>query len=726
MSDGPHSKRLKLSLEPSINNIPVDITNEGNKIYKTEQTIPEKLMQSVDRIWYERGDWKDITEESLKLSSESNTRVQKENSRNNQQNTQPTYTQPGLDIIKLRESVVNKLFHAKSEIDVALDVINILSASNRSSITSKDLVLPPGSLNATYVTKPKATTKAQLESVQLNLGLKRKQQKQAADYLKTSAGTLKNLVEKAQVFWDEALDLRRNNWMLQANNHAGNTNAGSSFFVQYGYLDDGSDFNETSLAELKRSEDPDTSKLQLSIPHAHSRKVAVRISQSQMRLLGLGQKRTTEGILGVREEEDRSEHDHIPSYFQNMHSPIQNQLAEAHSTVFDAELFSIILNEAQGLNSNAHFTDDEVVVSLDGQMDLSILKIPEKETKTTTQSILNRSINLSFRLLLLQRYHYNIWKNRARILSSNYKIHQMLLQNESTVILSSAASTSANSTPNTAGTVNTIPASVSTATPTVRARTRVSSTHHLRHDLPKEIPILLPIMSITRFWVQFDRIRHVVHSKLSPFSGRGGLCFSLHFKFTDSLSSEHLTQSGSYDLYPGYTDIAITLGISVLKGPSLQFCLNQSGTISVRLPQTKVVLQNVAEFEVFLSREINVMCLRTACDVANDLIRRTDAYLAASVSDKQRFLWKVDEVDEAIHGSLWLGDKSEYKWRNINVCLKMCDEVTPYYTLQFQLESTADIPQSTQNIYFGKPHSDHSILSFKEQVCVVIKGIIIK
>jgi hypothetical protein len=57
---------------------------------------------------------------------------------------------------------------------VALDVINILAAGNRSSATVKDLVLPAGSLTATYVTKPKPTTKAQLESVQLNLGLKRK------------------------------------------------------------------------------------------------------------------------------------------------------------------------------------------------------------------------------------------------------------------------------------------------------------------------------------------------------------------------------------------------------------------------------------------------------------------------------------------------------------------------------------------------------------------------
>lgn len=63
--------------------------------------------------------------------------------------------------------------HAKSEIDVALDVINVLTAGNRHSTTAKDFVVPPGSLAATYVTKPKPTPKAQLESLQLTLGLKR-------------------------------------------------------------------------------------------------------------------------------------------------------------------------------------------------------------------------------------------------------------------------------------------------------------------------------------------------------------------------------------------------------------------------------------------------------------------------------------------------------------------------------------------------------------------------
>lgn len=133
-----------------------------------------------------------------------------------------------------------------------MDVINILAASHHAS-TAKDLVLPAGSLSATYVTKPKSTMKAELEAVQLNLGLKRKvnsylkkgkesilnpfqcvqQQKQASDYLKKSASALNSIIEKEHEFWDEALNLRRHNWIMYANT----THPNNSFLIQYGFAE---------------------------------------------------------------------------------------------------------------------------------------------------------------------------------------------------------------------------------------------------------------------------------------------------------------------------------------------------------------------------------------------------------------------------------------------------------------------------------------------------------
>jgi hypothetical protein len=81
--------------------------------------LAEKTMQNVDRIWFERGEWKDITEQSLKESiAKGNERVeekkeQKESAEQQQlqlqQQQQGQMIPPGMDIVKLRESVINKL-----------------------------------------------------------------------------------------------------------------------------------------------------------------------------------------------------------------------------------------------------------------------------------------------------------------------------------------------------------------------------------------------------------------------------------------------------------------------------------------------------------------------------------------------------------------------------------------------------------------------------------------
>ncbi|KAI8367103.1 subunit 17 of mediator complex-domain-containing protein [Blakeslea trispora] len=798
MTEQPPAKKIKISLEPFIDNHVADITNLGQEILKTEVSLPEKLMQSVDRIWFERGEWKDITEASLKQAIEEQQGNEHEDQNVDKQDAPSilpnmvSSVPPGFDIIKLRESVINKLFHAKSEIDVALDVINILAASNRASATTKDLVLPAGSLTATYVTKPKQTMKAQLESTQLNLGLKRTKQKQAADFLKNSAATLKGLVEKEQVFWNEALDLRRNNWQMFPGHQLGNANTGSSFFVQYGFAEIGSDFNESSMGELKRANDTAENNLQLSLPHANSRQVVVSISQSHMGQLKIGRNRFSEGILGMIDEIEKK--DTVPSLPINTstHSKVQAQLENAHATVFDAELFADILAEAQALSSNVRFPDDEIVINIDGHIDLSIRKEPVENKLALADSsasiIISRSINLAFRLLLLQHQRYNAWKQKAKYLSTNPEIHPMLAQHDASLLISSAAtaaaaasttnsSTQVNNTVNGATTVangiqspkvgqssiasgtSNANAALSTTTPnvgnatvtagtslgtatvvaaaaaasgnvtgaiggstsvgsvasaTMRARTK-SPNQIAPRALPQQIPILLPILSLTRFWVQFDRVRQVIHHLISPLCA--SIAIATHFKC--ELLSMPSSKKSLYDAYPGYTELSLSLGISLLKGPSLKFGLDQSGSISVCLPQTTIVLQNVSEFESFLSREIKVICLQTVCNIANDIISRHGPYLEAiGTANKQRFLWQVNKVDEAIHGSVWWSQGGDHVWRNITVCMK---HLGPSYSVQFQLGPTDLLEEKIYTIELGQHTSTELAMSFKEKVFALVK-----
>ena len=69
-------------------------------------------MQKVDRIWYERGDWRSITEDSLKESIENKQDVDGETTDaiSDLQSVAPT-PPPGFDIVKVRDSVVNKLLY---------------------------------------------------------------------------------------------------------------------------------------------------------------------------------------------------------------------------------------------------------------------------------------------------------------------------------------------------------------------------------------------------------------------------------------------------------------------------------------------------------------------------------------------------------------------------------------------------------------------------------------
>lgn len=68
-------------------------------------------MQSVDRIWFERGEWKDITEKSLSQSLNNQEQTLNETDSDEEQETSQIVHLPpaGYDIGKLRESVINKL-----------------------------------------------------------------------------------------------------------------------------------------------------------------------------------------------------------------------------------------------------------------------------------------------------------------------------------------------------------------------------------------------------------------------------------------------------------------------------------------------------------------------------------------------------------------------------------------------------------------------------------------
>lgn len=319
-----------------------------------------------------------------------------------------------------------------------------------------------------------------------------------------------------------------------------------------------------------------------------------------------------------------------------------------------------MLSEAQTLanDNDIRFTDDGVIVTVDGQIDLTIQReekqddpdhIPKTGSQNwSTSQIAGRMLDLSLRLLLLQRHRLNIWKSRAKLLCPNRKTQLLLASMEKPSQISQ----------------NVQPTSMSNRLQRIQQPALSVSPSRKQ---PSPIPILSPTLSYCKFWVLFDRVRHLIYKYVDPFTGEGGVNMAVHYQMHGPPRSTN-QQKDICSHYPGFGDMAISLNISIMKGQFLVFWLHQSGDITVRLPQGLVTLINISEFQALLTREINLICLRMVCDAANDIIKRSHSFKAATASEQARSLWKVDDIEETINGSIWWalgGENSARVWRSM-------------------------------------------------------------
>ncbi|ORZ24682.1 subunit 17 of mediator complex-domain-containing protein [Absidia repens] len=799
-----NAKRIKLSLEPFINKAVADVTDTGHEVFKTDLSLPEQLMRNVDRVWYERGDWMNITEEGLQRqltsskikddtttaidtttpsSTDESSKHQQKEQHINTGNLKNDQEALAVDLGKLRESVISKLYFAKCEIDVALDVMNILSTENKRNTNgmgvggsgaggilagingaagglgsilggglgsndsgadgNNNMVLPPGTLHATYVSKPKPTEKAQLEHAQLTLGLKRTQQKTAAAYLKKSAASLKTMVEEEQEFWDQAVCVRSNHWLMQA---SGNT---SGLWISYGFKDVGSDFPEACHGEMLRPDQNDETdtknQVRLSLPHNIPKLVRVTVKRNRMEQHG-GE---TGRIFDLEQGEEKIEtaaQGIYPSIHNSQDNSIQRRLIDAQSTVYDAELFSRILSEAQVIPSNIQCEEDYVIVTLGGEMDIVIQKMQYNHQQQwqqthdacpsiSSQQMVGRTIETALRLLLVQRHRFNLWKSRTRLMAGQRKIQLLLdaIEDTTSSTGSGAKSTGSSSFPGAGSNLNSsisgasgvggshtpklghrtasnISTSGGTSSSSLSRKTTGSGSYqlHTSREPTSNVPILAPVISMTRFWILFDGIRDVVLNTVNPLCGETGLGLSVHFKPQHEFKSGHQAYC---DAYPSFGELSTSLAINMYKGSSLQFALNQTGTITAISPGNIVTLSNVTEFEAFLLREIKLICLHLVCDIANDLIRRSPAYKKAKGNDRDGYIWQVEEVEEILYGAV----QQSGNWKNIQIQLNRTtiNHNSPAYVLQIQEEVLPPIVATvTNNHVQQRPKSSPQIKRF--------------
>lgn len=356
-------------------------------------------------------------------------------------------------------------------------------------------------------------------------------------------------------------------------------------------------------------------------------------------------------------------------------------------------------------------------------------KEEQLDTPATTQQISGRTLDLALRLLLLQRYRLNTWKTRARLLCPNRKIQQLLTTMGEPPLQPSSATGSTSGT----GSSNTVSGS--------GTNRRMQQSRGTNSWQPA-VPILSPALTMCKFWVLFDRVRQLVYDAVEPFTGEGGTNLSVHYELRGGgFSDRHKRSDHSLcDSYPGVGEMSISLSISILKGQFLLFVLHESGNITVRLPQGLMTLSNISEFQALLTREINLIGLRMVCEVANSFIRCTPGFQNATPSEQARCLWKVDDIEETINGSIFwaLGPSasqdSSHVWRSIHVQLiKTQLEGKPAYQLQFQLRapsqsnerSTSALPSITREILFSRTHTkDAGVLTFSEKIKLIVEELV--
>ncbi|KAF9100633.1 RNA polymerase II mediator complex subunit [Mortierella sp. AM989] len=406
MTSQHSDKRIKLFLERSIERLPFDITQKAEEIYLPDGDPSEKLKRKIKTITEIAGDKYDQFTDNVAVSEEKQQADNATLESTDQGNAAatdkdaesatvavPTSTAAtGNARITSPQGIYAKLWHAQSEIGLALDVLNIIISSYQSnSGTSSGLggtgggpmttlpnapptALPPGSLKCEYVPRAPLSLSTQISNEKMALGGKKHQLRNAADILMQGATKLKKVMAGESQFWAGALRLRRNNWCIVSSRpgHHGNRLAtGSQLFVQYGFQDVGSLHGSRSYAELVRNQSTSDSgkgkakSIELNIPNKTGKVVIMSLVQ--------------QGVAHTQGSKTKK------LWKSNT---LHSQLLDAQNTLFDAELFHELMSEARSMNNSVSIVDNEIYLPINDELELKIAyRTPTHEERTkSTQS----------------------------------------------------------------------------------------------------------------------------------------------------------------------------------------------------------------------------------------------------------------------------------------------------------------------------------------------------
>ncbi|KAJ1966564.1 hypothetical protein IWQ62_002389 [Dispira parvispora] len=392
----PAEKKIRLALEnataippPELNGtatttsatgaVPFDVTETGHLVYKPPLTSRDSLTEQIHKLWAQHPNLKGLDDISDNQSNDADIaptpgpRSTSEELGSTEADTQATKSLP-----ELRSYLYDKLFHAKSEVEVAMDLVNVLLAGLKPPTTgtgndplailgatsqtktvgsgqgtsAPPLRLPANTIHYTYTHPTKPEPAAQIRKVKLALGAKRKHLKAAASIFNSNATSMAAVIEEEHQFWEQALQLRQKNWIIRprhVDGVPGDGQAGqSSFSVVYGYQHVGSTFTDPGVAELvRRPAKKDTAGTSTEFVFYHPRQRRLEIS-----LVDSVTRRVVAQSLpdvGTRTSPSPDQH---------------QQLLKAQQAIFDEQLFQLVMREAKVFQTTNSAAEAHQIVSI--------------------------------------------------------------------------------------------------------------------------------------------------------------------------------------------------------------------------------------------------------------------------------------------------------------------------------------------------------------------------
>lgn len=405
----PPYKRLRLSLEQPYKDSNgdrilqlLDITPDGERVYKPREEPVARLGDNLSRIIRERGvDFFDKYKQdgSWRENEPSDPNGSDGDSDSDDGKAKPKEVDDKqrpmtvAELFEMRNEMIPHLYTAMGEMTLARDLLTLLASSSTPAEPSPLPNLPSGTLTGSIVSRPPPLPSVALFNSQLTLGAKDKALRQASDVLRSAAESMERTRQRDETYWINALTARTANWSLvpaplppgaPIGKNADRT--ARDFAISFGLEESPYEFKQRALAYLSAADQESS-----QVVFQHRQKLRLRISLTRP---------NSDGTKSVS--------------YNTLHPPnatdVNTTIQYAQQEVVEQEIFRELFREAEKYpTGDTKVSERLIVISIAHTMELCFTLVPSLTCDNTPEeppSPLCDLIHSSLILLLLRRHSF--------------------------------------------------------------------------------------------------------------------------------------------------------------------------------------------------------------------------------------------------------------------------------------------------------------------------------